>query len=201
MPTGYTDYIINKNYGFKEFALICARAMGATIMMRDEPLDTPIPEAFEPSRYYKESLEKARKRLAELEAMKPDERVAFGAAQIREIVEKYEQALARTNALNAKLAAVREQVEAWEPPTPDHVHFKNFMLDQIDMSKDNVDYWQMEMERAQQQAPLGLYEEAVKKARRDIVYHEKEHAEEVRRTNTRNEWIKALRESLDSVPA
>lgn len=50
----------NENFTFPEFAMRCARNFGALIMMRDEPLDAPIPEKFEPSGYYKKEYEKAK---------------------------------------------------------------------------------------------------------------------------------------------
>ena len=67
MPTGYTlDLYDVKDITFEEFALRCARAFGALISMRDEPIDAPIPERFEPSDYHLKELEKAKKRLKEV---------------------------------------------------------------------------------------------------------------------------------------
>ena len=67
MPTGYTlDLYDGKDITFEEFALRCARAFGALISMRDEPIDAPIPERFEPSDYHLKELEKAKKRLKEV---------------------------------------------------------------------------------------------------------------------------------------
>ena len=64
MPTGYTASVADGRVTeFAPFALQCARAMGALIMMRDEPHDAPIPERFEASDYYSKSLAEARERL------------------------------------------------------------------------------------------------------------------------------------------
>ncbi len=51
MPTGYTD-AVKDGITFDQFVLGCARGMGALVMMRDEPSGTPIPERFEPSRFF-----------------------------------------------------------------------------------------------------------------------------------------------------
>lgn len=68
MTTGYTvDMYEGKEVSFPEFATKCARAFGALVSMREEPLDAPIPEEFKPSSYHVEQLEELRN---ELEAVK-----------------------------------------------------------------------------------------------------------------------------------
>ena len=45
MPSGYTEGVASgKVTEFKEYALLCARAFGACISLRDEPLSLEIPE-------------------------------------------------------------------------------------------------------------------------------------------------------------
>lgn len=73
MPSGYTsDIYEGKDISGKDFILKCARAFGATIMMRDEPLDKEIP-VFEPSTYYIEVLEKAKNELEKYKKMSTEE--------------------------------------------------------------------------------------------------------------------------------
>ena len=70
MPTGYTAIIDdNPKVSFSDFVLRCARGMGACITMREEPNDTPIPERFEPSDYYRDRVERLRGTLARLSSM------------------------------------------------------------------------------------------------------------------------------------
>lgn len=58
MPTGYTSPLYEgKEISFEQFALRCARNFGALVMMREEPLDTPIPEKFNPCEYCKREYE------------------------------------------------------------------------------------------------------------------------------------------------
>ena len=65
MPTGYTaDVMDGKVTDFKLFAMQCARAFGALVIMRDEPLNAEIPDEFSPSNYHFQELEQARERLA-----------------------------------------------------------------------------------------------------------------------------------------
>ena len=64
MPTGYTD-LINNGCTFNEFVMGCARAFGATIDMRDEPLGAEIPEKFELSDYHSAKIDEAKRETKE----------------------------------------------------------------------------------------------------------------------------------------
>ena len=59
MPTGYTARLCDGEQTFKDFAMLCARACGALIEMREDPMDAPIPEKIKRSSYYDEALSKA----------------------------------------------------------------------------------------------------------------------------------------------
>lgn len=59
MPTGYTVKIYNgEKVSGKDFLMTCARNFGTCITMRDEPLSKPIPDKFEPSKFYENELKK-----------------------------------------------------------------------------------------------------------------------------------------------
>ena len=73
MPTGYTA-AIKDGIDFKTYAMNCARAFGACVMLRDEPGGGDrIPDAFEPSDYHLKAAEKTRGELAALDTMAPAE--------------------------------------------------------------------------------------------------------------------------------
>jgi hypothetical protein len=78
MPTGYTAKLVESGQTFEEFVLTCARAFGALIELRDEPLDAPIPETLEPHSYYAEAVVEAKKRLTNLLDMPEEEREKLG---------------------------------------------------------------------------------------------------------------------------
>lgn len=49
MPTGYTSYINDgKITSGKEFLKLCTRAFGIAVDLKDESLDVPTPNYFEP---------------------------------------------------------------------------------------------------------------------------------------------------------
>jgi len=132
MPTGYTSKLYDGEQSFEEFFWGCARGIGLLVMMRDEPLDEPIPEKFDASTHCRERADSYRRELAAIKKMT--------AKQCAERVEReYEEALAEHVKDIATLAKrtlrfqrMRERVEAWQPPLPDYAQFKKFMLGQLD---------------------------------------------------------------------
>lgn len=196
MATGYTS-MIGEGASFEKFVLRCARAMGALIMMRDDPWDAPIPERFEPSDYHARALAEAQKRLAQLQAMTEAEAEAEARKAHRQVVASVARSRKKDLELRAKYEAMLKQVRAWKPPTVDHRGLKNFMLEQIESSlafdcSESAGETDMPAEISAKE----WRSDRIAEAKRDIAYHTKEHAAEVSRTEERNEWIAALRRSL-----
>ena len=196
MPTGYTADI-KDGIDFKTYAMNCARAFGACVMLRDEPGGGDrIPETFEPSDYHLKAAEKARGELAALEAMTPAEceRAAARAWDDAEAsrllrLDDYRKQRAAYEAMLAK-------VNAWTPPTPEHAGLHEFMRTQIEQSIDfdcNESYCSTPAVRL-----TGEVWAAAERTRclRDVQHHEKGYASEVSRAETRTEWVRALRAAL-----
>lgn len=194
MPTGYTADIA-KGIMFKQFAMNCARAFGALVLMRDDPADAPIPEKFEPSDYHVKALAEARAELARLESM------GEGMASVAAIKEweandsARRVRMAERDELRRKYNAMLAEARAWNPPTPDHVGMRDFMVEQINESikfdcSSRYDTPEILLDGnawlAQKRAA----------AMRDVEYHSQENAKEIARAAERTEWVKALRFSL-----
>lgn len=196
MPTGYTADI-KDGIDFKTYAMNCARAFGACVSLRDSPGGGElIPDRFEVSDYHLKAIEKARSELAALEAMTPDEleeatNRAWNEDETKRLAyleDKYKQLKAYGNML--------EKVTAWTPPTPDHADLKEFMRTQIEQSI-NFDCGSNYHNAPTVRLTGGEW--AGKQHTRiisDIQYHEREYAAEKDRVAIRNEWIRALRDSL-----
>lgn len=194
MPTGYTAAIAD-GIDFNTFAMRCARAMGATILMRDEPLDAEIPSAFAPSTWNEERLREASARMAELEAMTPEQAEQAALAAWQEAEAMRQKRIAEIKELRAKYQAMLGRVDAWVPPTPDHEGLKTFMSQQIvDSLKFDCDLSYYEPKPRPDGATWLAQQKA--KTASDIEYHATAGIEERQRTADRNAWIKALRESL-----
>lgn len=196
MPTGYTAKLMESGQPFQEFVMQCARAFGACVMMRDDPMDTPIPERFAPSDYNLNRIAEAKSKLDMLKGMNSDDRIAFGEARKAESLTRDEKYLEKEIEQNNRLEEMEARVNKWTPPTPDHAELKAFMLQQISISKNSLDYTRHSIAETREKSPLSFYDEAVASAERDIDYNTKGHAEEVDRANSRTGWVVRLRESI-----
>lgn len=193
MPTGYTAKLAQGPQSFEDFVWSAARAMGALVMMRDEPTGAPIPERFEPSDYHIKRLREAKAESLRLRAMTEEE---ADAAAEREYGEAHARWLERQSANAAqreRYEAMAREVVAWKPPTGDHQGFKDFMLEQLASS---IKFDCYEPEEPEKRPGLVWQAEGIAKAERDIDYHAKEHQAEVARTESRNRWLAALRRSV-----
>lgn len=193
MPTGYTC-AIKDGQSFEEFVLGCARAFGANILMRDDESDAPIKE-YEPSIHYKQWWEDAKAKLEELNALSVE------AAETRAKSE-YEGAIARNKEHRAeaydllkKYEAMLERVNAWEPPTPEHENMKKFMIEQIESSIDH----DCSTDWIKDPALLSGVEwkaRNIQNAADGVQRYREEWDKEIDRTCERNEWNRALKDSL-----
>lgn len=196
MPTGYTAAMLD-GLTFQEYALSCARNFGALIEMRDEPMNTPIPDKFYPSDYSKKRLQEAKEEFARLNDMT---KVAWQ----KELDKYFNTQVAdfwdgkKKNAeAKAKYEAMLKQARAYKPPTPEHLNFAQFLVSQITETIDfDCKYWDKKQEPTK---PLleSFITDTLKHAQDNIIYYNKSHSEELVRTESRNEWIRALKESLN----
>jgi len=194
MPTGYTlDLYNGKDIAFEEFVLKCARAFGALIDMRDEPMDAPIPERFEPSDYHLKELEKAKRRLKEIRKWNEEKAEQEAERAYREALEEREEFIKKNKLIRKRYEDMLSKVREWKPPTPDHVDLKKFMIQQLE---DSIEFDCFIPEMPQRLSGEEYREQQIRKALSDIEYHEKEYAEEVNRVCEKNKWLLLLRESL-----
>lgn len=198
MPTGYTSKLYEgEPQTFPEFALSCARAFGALITMRDDAMDAPIPDEFQPSSYHQERLAEAEARLVELERLDIRECAARSLAEYEQAQKARDDSAQKKAELKARYEAMLRDVQAWRPPTPEHIEMKKFMAQQLTESIDfdcSMDFWP-EVEHL---SPEVWRERKIGKARDDIAYHGQHHREEVERAESRTAWVQALRASLAS---
>jgi hypothetical protein len=194
MPTGYTAIIEEKNATFEEFVWRCARAFGALITMRDEPLDAPLPDRIEPSTVAEKLLAEAKAEVARFEAMTAEEAEKAAFADYTARATEYREAAARAADLRTRYASMRARVADWQPPTHEHEGLKKFMVDQLGLcSRDGFGPWG---------APPALETGGAWRIRRltqavrDVERYEQSVREECERTESRCHWLAALRESV-----
>jgi hypothetical protein len=197
MPTGYTAKIAD-GISFEEYALGCARAFGALVMMRDEPSDAPIPEQFEPSPYHVERIAETNAELARVKSMTDDEAERAAKQAYEKDCRSTCDRIASKCELRAKYEAMLEKVEAFVPPTPDHVEYKTFMAQQIRQSIE----FDCDVEYERTTAPKRLTGAAWKglmiaTLQRSLEYHAEQDDKERERAASRTAWVAALRRSLN----
>ena len=195
MPTVYTAELMEKGLGFRTFTLRCARAFGACIMQRDDSM-SDAPKKQKPSKYATNALKEAEKKLKQLQAMPTKRQQDYGEEQRSKAVASAKQSLATTRTENARLDKMAIQVRAWHPPTDDHKGLKDFMLDQISISRHDEAWGEKYVREADGKTVEAYFVEAVSKAVRDVAYYKEEVQKEQARTAQRNGWIDDLYRSL-----
>lgn len=194
MPTGYTA-AIKDGITFEKFVLTCARGFGALIMMRDEPMDAPIPDEFKPSNYHREKLIEARKEKALLETFSDEAKDDYCKEYNDEQLARWEKRKAEKEALEVKYKEMLAQVIQWQPPTPDHEGLKEFMIKQI---RESIDF-DCNMKYDEKPEPLSVeqwFQKRKEKVELNINYHTYENRKEVKRAADRTAWVVALKDSL-----
>lgn len=195
MPTGYTA-AIKDGISFEEFTMSCAKAFGACVTMRDDSTGIPIPEKFEPSDYDQKKLVELRCELEQLCQFTSEDTDKIALAEWKSEEERRLDSLKENADLRNKYETMLAQVKAWIAPTPDHDGLHKFMCEQITESIKwdcSEDYYREPVARLTGQQWLNKRKDFILQS---IDYHTKSNADEIERVNSRNEWVKALRDSL-----
>ena len=198
MPTGFTAAVQSGEITeLRDFALQCARGMGALIMMRDEPMNAPIPERFEPSRYNADRLAEAQAELDAVTTMSREEADAQADKAYHAGCVAFDRRRAERAEHARRYEAMIAKVEAWETKADG---IREFMLDQLRQSLD------FDCKPVRADSPLSgkpkrqTGEEwrtaKIEELTRSIAYHAEANAAEIARTEGRNRWLTDLRVSL-----
>jgi hypothetical protein len=102
-------------------------------------------------------------------------------------------------ALKVKYEAMLAEVDAYIPPSPDHVEFKKFMRDQIieSIKSDCAgNYHQDALKKLWPLSGMVWRQLEIGKCFQDIFYSTKEQEKENRRATERTKWIQQLRASI-----
>ena len=203
MPTGYTAGVQDGTVTeFKDFALLCARMIGTNIIMRDEPFNTPI-KKYEPSPYYKESLEDAKEKLERVKNMSEAECKEKAHSEIYDDIKRAKEYIKDSEVQQERYNSMLEKVREWIPPTTEHVRFKELMIEQLEDSMKfdcSNGFWEKELEKLKRKTLLTGEEwrqEQIKRLEENVERYSKEYEQEVQRTNERNSWNEQLMKSLE----
>lgn len=197
MPTAYTSFVAdNENFTFPEFAMLCARDFGALISMRDEPLDAPVPERFEPDDFYRKEYEAAKAAYDTFIANPPTE---------EELSRSYDEYVASEKERHVNMIAAKRLIRGryermltkalkWEPPTPDHQALRRFMIQQLQESIE-FDCTEYDLATPDKEGYIFFHKDGAS-LKSEVERKARRWREELERTRKRNQWLKDLRDSL-----
>lgn len=200
MPTAYTAMITDRDEPatFKEFALACARNFGALIHMRDEQFGATIPEKIHGTDIddLDERVRDAETRLAEAERLTVDQARSLMAKENEEYAAYVAESNAKGATTRARVDSTLAEVNAWEPPTPNHVGLKKFMIEQLETE---LYYSNPIVNKTVAVAPEVWLAQHAKMARDRFFEAKNDRARSVKCNAEAQAWVDALRDSLKDV--
>lgn len=194
MPTGYTASVQDGKIDFKQFALQCARAFGATIMQRDEPMNE-LPKIQEPSDYHSKRLTQLSEQIEVINKMSLEEAAQASIKKHNDDIAYYDKSDKEMLEVKSNYTTMLEKSKAWVTPSDEFIELKDFMIKQL---TESIDFDCSPFTRKISPITDGeTYKaEQLAKIHKDIFYHTAENKKEIERTNARNKWIETLYNSL-----
>lgn len=202
MPTGYTSGVSSGEVTkFSDFAIICARASGAAISMRDEPLSKPIPDKiiFD-SQYRDDAILKINKTMIFYHVSPECVLESNRKMKLLEDIKHTDQYNENKKLTKQRYTEMLRKVKAWQPPTRDHEAFKAFMISQLEDSIkfDCLDF--VSKEDTNLKDTKGRYRiNQLVELSQNLEYQQNERSKGFLKTLKDNAWIKSLRESLENI--
>jgi len=128
--------IINDNpdgVTFTDYILGSARSMGAMVDWKDHPGTLQLPWIVNKKNQelYADKLEKAKTELEQLQTLDDDEILQLIDKEFQDKIKERDADLTNCAYIKKGYTRIISQVKSWEPPTSDHVVFKEFMLQQL----------------------------------------------------------------------
>ena len=154
MPTGYTQQIINGTVKTpKEFLHLCLRNFGVCISMRDESLNLQgdytkyIKKFYQDSMdYHAKALENAKTEYERVINLSDDDLYEMYVNKFTDNRDYYQKRTDEAKKLNSKFQLFYDAIERWDC-SKEFSGIKNFALSQIDISKEDEDYYTDELSK------------------------------------------------------
>lgn len=201
MPTGYTHKVRDGEITeFAEFAKRCARGMGALITMRDESPDAPFPAEIKPDTgYHDRAIADAEAKLTEFRKRTDEEWLQAARSDYEERLDSWRKIKQEKALYRQRYETMLAHVQAWDPPTEEHVGLKKFMIEQLTGSIDfDCSFEEKIWPRPTLLSVEQFAAQEMTRIQNDLAYHRKARREEIDRAEGRTQWIRQL---LDSLPA
>lgn len=197
MPTGYTADI-EKGIDFNTFVMNCARAFGACVTLRDEPMGGDvIPNEFKPStEYYDKAIENTRAELINFGRMSSDElKSAYDKYYLAKEISRIK-VIEECLSLKEKYTDMLNKVIAWKPPSEEHNGLKAFMEEQLRTSISyDCDYSYLN-KPTEHMPPSVWAQRTITELTKRLRILTDDRDKEIARAAERTKWVRQLRESL-----
>lgn len=206
--TGYVYGLVDNDLTFKQFASSCAYAFGALANYRDSNVDrTTLPDDVDKAlkdnsmeTYYEDQLKRSTEKYNNLKAFTKKQREEYGKNKRNERLKYAKEGLEKALKEKKIVQDMLKKVEAWEPPTPNHVNYKKFMIDQLKMSTFCDDYYWTDINKLEYSTPLQVYTEDLKALKENISSYKRQIKEQKAKKSVEKcgDWVKQLKQSLEN---
>ena len=188
MPTGYTQQIIDGTVKTpKEFLHLCLRNFGVCVSMRDMPFDsqgdyTPYIKKFyqDSMDYHAKALENAKAEYERVINLSDDDFYEMYVERFSHNREYYQERTDKAKKQNAQYQVFYDAIKNWDC-SEEFDSIKKFALDQIDISKDDEDYYADELSKEMltkeefiSNSKSKYEEDLLEKTKWDIDYHQEQ---------------------------
>ena len=151
MPTRYTEFIENKQCNsVKQFLKLCLRNFGVLSKYRDEPLSLDFEPDFTDEninsfiKSNENRIEKDKKELEEYDNLSYDEKASKIKEDCLKELNFYKNIYDKSVKLNTKYDNFIEAIDSWDC-SKDFNSIKEFAINQCEISKENLDYYEKEI--------------------------------------------------------
>lgn len=181
-----------------DFALHCARNLSLFFELRDELSDSSLPQSFTPRSHYSERVEKLEAEIATVSSWSETEAESSAQAFFQERQQAYDAAVETIKVRRQRYTQMREDVDAWQPPTEEHEFLKKHMIELLeqDAPSESMTYLIMPQPISGRQYKQVRLEELRKQLAQAI----KERDDDIERSRIRTAWTDELRQSLPENP-
>lgn len=202
MPTGYTAGVADGSItSFKDYALMCARAFGASLHLRDESLSIDLPEEEEStySTYYNDKLRETQAELDKISSMSESDLLALYKEEHDNNISYINDRISENNLIKDRYTAMLEFAKRFNPPSDKHINYCKFLISQL---KESIDF-DCDISYYEKQKKGKSFAEWLSDKKKDLnyllAYYQEQLEKETERINSNNKWIRDLKEALDSL--
>ena len=213
MPTGYTQQIIDGTVKTpKEFLHLCLRNFGVCISMRDMPLDSHgdyteyIKKFYQDSMgYHTKALENAKAEYERVNNLSDDDFYEMYVKKFTDNRDYYQKIADKVKKQNSKFQSFYDAIKSWDC-SEEFDNIKSFALKQIDVSKEDEDYYRDELSKKMLTKEEFITndkskykEDLLKQAEWDIDYHQKQLDNITKNMNNALEFYERFKKEIDKL--